>query len=109
MKNEPLKKDTKQQFTVAAWIKESGFGSSLEEDFPPYVVDIYISDLHLGIELDGPHHFKKRDQKRDEELFRDYGLVIWRYSNKEITGKFKSSFIKNLMQFAQGKVDAETQ
>ena len=109
MKNEPRKKDTKQQFTVAAWIKESGFGSSFEEDFPPYVVDIYISDLHLGIELDGPHHFKKRDQKRDEELFRDYGLVIWRYSNKEITGKFKSSFIKNLMQFAQGKVDAETQ
>ena len=108
MKSEPRKKDTKQQFTVAAWVKEAGFGSSLEEDFPPYVVDIYISDLHLGIELDGPHHFKKRDQRRDEELLRDYGLVIWRHNNDEIVGKFKSSFIDNLMTFAQGKINAET-
>ena len=108
MKSEPRKKDTKQQFTVAAWVKEAGFGSSLEEDFPPYVVDIYISDLHLGIELDGPHHFKKRDQRRDAVLFRDYGLVIWRHNNDEIVGKFKSSFIDNLMTFAQGKINAET-
>jgi|TARA_R110000744_G_scaffold247327_6_gene363824 very-short-patch-repair endonuclease len=108
VKSEPRKKDTKQQFTVAAWVKEAGFGSSLEEDFPPYVVDIYISDLHLGIELDGPHHFKKRDQRRDEVLFRDYGLVIWRHNNDEIVGKFKSSFIDNLMTFAQGKINAET-
>jgi very-short-patch-repair endonuclease len=108
MKSEPRKKDTRQQFMIATWVKEAGFGSSLEEDFPPYVVDVYISDLHLGIELDGPHHFKKRDQKRDEELFRDHELIIWRYSNTEITDKFKSSFIKNLMNFAQGKINAET-
>ena len=108
MRSAPRKKDTPHQYMMASWIKEAGFGSMLEEDFPPYVVDIYIPDLQLGIELDGPiGHFKKRDRERDEYLFSEYDIVIWRYQNKEVKSKFKSIFIENLLKFAQGRLDAQ--
>jgi len=108
MKSDPRKKDTPQQFLVAAWIREAGFGTTLEEDFPPYVVDVYIPDLHLGVELDGPHHFRKRDAIRDEKLLSEYSLEIWRFNNTEIVSNFKSMFIDNIINFAQGRIDAST-
>jgi len=107
MKSDPRKKDTKQQFTVASWIKEAGFGITLEEDFPPYVVDIYVPDLQLGVELDGPYHFKKKDRERDAYLLETYQLPIWRFNNKEIITGYKSIFIDNILKFAQGQIDAE--
>ena len=106
MKSDPRKKDTPQQFLVAAWIREAGFGTSLEEDFPPYVVDVYIPDLHLGIELDGPPHFRKQDAIRDERLLSEYEPELWRLKNTEIVSKFKSIFIDNILNFAQGRIDA---
>ena len=106
MKSDPRKKDTPQQFLVAAWIREAGFGTTLEEDFPPYVVDVYIPDLHLGIELDGPHHFRKRDAIRDENLLSEYSLEIWRFNNAEIVRNYKSMFIDNIINFAQGRINA---
>ena len=108
MKSDPRKKDTPQQFLVASWIKEAGFGTTLEEDFPPYVVDVYIPDLHLGIELDGPHHFRKQDAIRDENLLSEYNLEIWRFNNTEIVRNYKSIFIDNIIKFAQGRIDAST-
>ena len=108
MKSDPRKKDTPQQFLVAAWVREAGFGTSLEEDFPPYVVDVYVPDLHLGIELDGPHHFRKRDAIRDAKLLSEYSLEIWRFNNTEIVRNFKSIFIDNIINFAQGRINAST-
>ena len=106
MKSQPRKKDTPQQLLLASWVKEAGFGSSLEEEFPPFVVDIYISELHLGLELDGPFHLKKSDKKRDSYLQSEYNLPIWRFLNKEIVSSFKPVFIDTLIQFAQDKIDA---
>ena len=48
MRPEPRKKDTPTQFLMAAWVREAGFGSILEHDFEPYIVDIYIPDLALA-------------------------------------------------------------
>ena len=104
MKSEPRKQDTKEQLTVASWVKEAGLGIILEEDFPPYIVDIYIPDLHLGIELDGPFHMKKKDRNRDEYLRVEYNLPIWRFTNKEINNGFKSIFIDDILKFAQGQI-----
>ena len=39
MRPEPRKKDTPEQFKMAEWVKEAGFGSILEQDIEPYVVD----------------------------------------------------------------------
>lgn len=45
-------------------------GISYVEEYPiaQYSCDIYISDLRLLVEIDGPTHWPKRDQVRDEAL-----------------------------------------
>ena len=45
MRPEPRKKAPPEQFMMAEWVREAGVGSILEQDFEPYVVDIYIPDL----------------------------------------------------------------
>ena len=57
----------------------------------PYIVDFYIADAKLVIELDGSQHFeetgKSSDQKRDAYLS-GLGLCVLRYSNIEINRNF---------------------
>jgi len=106
MKSEPRKKDTPEQFLMASWVKEAGFGSILEQDFEPYVVDIYIPDLLLALEIDGPYHMTRRDKYRDIYIRTTYNIEIWRYPLKIIKSSFKIGFIDNLLQYAQEQVDA---
>ena len=46
--------------------------------FPPYTVDIYIPSAHIAVEVDGPHHKKKKDEKRDKKLLDIYNLPVIR-------------------------------
>ena len=75
MRPEPRKKDTPTQFLMASWVKEAGFGSILEYDFEPYVVDIYIPDLLLALEIDGPYHMVRRDAYRDAYILTTYNIA----------------------------------
>ena len=57
-----------------------------------YVVDFYVADANLVIELDGSQHYENQGQvisdfKRDEYL-KSIGLVVLRYSNFEIQKDF---------------------
>ena len=106
MRPEPRKKDTPEQFKMAEWVKEAGFGSILEQDFEPYVVDIYIPDLLLGLEIDGPFHLKKRDANRDSYIKDNYKIEIWRFSLKEVKTSLKEEFINKLILYAQEQVNA---
>lgn len=103
------KKDTKQQLLLAKWIRGLGVGCNLEEDFEPYVVDIYIPDLDLAVEVDGPFHFKKRDKVRDEVLNMKYGITVWRFKSQDINQSFKPFFEDQLMSFIKETIDAHTQ
>jgi very-short-patch-repair endonuclease len=103
---EPRKKDTPEQFLMAFWVKEAGFGSILEQDFEPYVVDIYVPDLLLALEIDGPYHMKRRDMKRDSFIKDNYKIEIWRFPLKEVKTSFKEEFINNLILYAQEQIDA---
>ena len=49
-----------------------------EVRFPPYTVDIYIPSAHIAVEVDGPHHKKKKDEKRDKRLLDTYNLPVIR-------------------------------
>lgn len=51
-----------------------------------YMLDIYISSLQLAIELDGNQHENQLqyDQKRDDCLLNDWGIVTLRFKNKEV-------------------------
>ena len=57
-----------------------------------YIVDFYIADHRLIIELDGSQHYefqgKENDTVRDEYL-RSLGFTVLRYSNLEVLRDFK--------------------
>ncbi len=52
--------------SVCEWI--SALGLVYVEEYPlgPYSLDIYLSELNLDVELDGPWHSPKKDAVRDE-------------------------------------------
>ena len=56
-----------------------------------YIVDFYIAQAKLVIELDGSQHYEtagqSSDKKRDAEL-RELGLTVLRYSNTDISRHF---------------------
>ena len=106
MRPEPRKKDTPEQFMMAEWVRDAGFGSILEQDFEPYVVDIYIPDLLLALEIDGPYHMKRRDASRDVYIRDNYKIEIWRFPLKEVRHSFKNEFITQLIKYAEEQIDA---
>jgi very-short-patch-repair endonuclease len=56
-----------------------------------YIVDFYISEAKIVIELDGWQHYeedaKSKDEERDDCLTK-MGILVLRYTNKEINSKF---------------------
>lgn len=109
-RNEPTKRFTHEQMRVATWIRELGFAHSLEAEFGDYWVDIYVAELNLAIELDGPYHFSSRDNKRDAFLMGKFGLDIWRFKNNQIIESFKSTFVSYILEkAAQLEKDARGQ
>lgn len=56
-----------------------------------YIVDFYIPERKLVIEIDGEQHYKqehkKDDIKRDENL-KEKGIVVLRYDNRDIDRNF---------------------
>lgn len=55
-----------------------------ERPFLPYCVDIYLPEWHLAIEVDGPHHSKKKDEVRDGFLRAYFGLAVRRMNVAKI-------------------------
>ena len=55
-----------------------------EVDFPPYRADIYIPDVHVVVEVDGPHHSKKSNEKRDTNRLEQYLLPTFRIKTKDV-------------------------
>lgn len=65
-----------------------------EQPFRPYKVDIYLPEWHLVIEVDGPFHNAAADRRRDNALFRNYGLETLRINGKKW---IKTSTIEELI------------
>ena len=65
-------------------IQNLGFHVEDEHPFPPYSVDCYVPEAHVAFEADGPGHLKKRDAARDAELELIYGVLVRRFSQKDL-------------------------
>ena len=78
-----------------------------EVPFPPYQVDIYIPDVHVAIEVDGPHHSKKANEKRDKKLLEEYLLPTFRIKANDVraTGLWKP----DLLAFLEGHTETATE
>ena len=97
MRDDAFKTDTKHQLLINRWIEELGIGTVLEQPFGNYSIDIFIPDLNLGIEVDGPYHLKRRDSKRDEYLKQTHDVDIWRIPIKDMGAGYKYKLINRLM------------
>ena len=57
-----------------------------------YIVDFYIAEAQIVIELDGSQHYKEegiqKDKIRDERL-KSLGFKVLRYTNLDINWRFK--------------------
>ena len=56
-----------------------------------YIVDFYIAEAKIVIELDGSQHFEAEGQQADalrDEYLRSLGLTVLRYTNSEVNRNF---------------------
>lgn len=57
-----------------------------------YIVDFYIADKKLAIEIDGEEHFLGTRPEKDAErtiYLNNLGIKVVRYSNYDVTAKFR--------------------
>ncbi len=70
-----------------------------------YIVDFYIAEKKIAIEIDGSGHYftqaEEKDKKRDAFL-NEQGIRVLRYTNLEITRNFKS-VCADIYQYLQGE------
>ena len=73
-----------------------------QHNIESYIVDFYIAEKKVVIEIDGLQHtsleHKALDEKRDQDLSK-WGIKVLRYSNKDINQSFNSvasDILKNL-------------
>lgn len=54
--------------------------------FKPHyrIVDFYLPEQNLIVEIDGPYHDREKDLKRDEELQKTQGVRILRLTNEQV-------------------------
>ena len=56
-----------------------------------YIVDFYIAEAKMVIELDGSQHFEAEGQRTDElrdAYLRSLGLTVLRYANSDVNWNF---------------------
>jgi len=88
------------QLAIDKIVKEMGFSTDVEKEFPPYFVDVYVYSIHAGIEYDGAHSFKKKDRERDNYLMEKYKLPIKRLEFFAPKEKVKEALIPFLKECA---------
>ncbi len=74
------------------FLKELPHTVHRQKVFGNYIVDFYIATAKIVIELDGSQHYigpqSEKDIKRDE-YFNSLGIMVLRYSNRDINDNFK--------------------
>jgi len=70
-----------------------------------YLLDIYIPDIRLDVEIDGNFHDnqKQRDQKRSDNLMESWGIITIRFKNMEIEKDDIKSSIERIIYEQKGK------
>lgn len=75
---EPKYTGTEGHLALTRLLEDLGYVVEEEREFSPYSVDCYVERLHVAFEFDGPHHSKRRDEKRDDRLMAWYALPVIR-------------------------------
>jgi len=94
---------TNGQLTIEKWVRELGFITELEKEFPPYWADIYLQEVHVAIEYDGAQHWKKKDRKKDAHLIAEYLLPVFRI--KQLSPK--ETNVTNIRNFIEEHIETK--
>ena len=96
MQYTPKPYTSKTQMKMSARVSNMGFIVEDDASFPPYFIDIFLIEFHLGIECDGhwSHKLRKsKDPQRDRFLMETYSLPIIRFP------KMKDCTLEHVMDF----------
>ena len=74
---ESVKSFSDAHVQVSKILERAGLEIMEETSFPPFSADVYIPSHHIVVEIDGPQHEKKRDERRDKKLLEEYGLPVF--------------------------------
>ncbi len=100
---------TKGHKRLHSLVVDCGLDVDDEVEFPPYTVDIYVPELHVAIEYDGPKHDQRaqklRDQKRDRELWETYALPVLRINHAEMGTIPKTDYYTNSEVLLMSKIN----
>jgi len=69
-----------------------GFRFCRQKPLGAFIVDFYCHKAKLVIEIDGEIHLKediKRDDQNKDEYFKNIGLTVLRFTNKEVFTKIE--------------------
>ncbi len=64
---------------VIEWIAAIGLEYVEEFSVGPYSLDIYLPEMKLAVELDGPQHNRRKDAIRDHIVLTDFGIRTVRF------------------------------
>ena len=64
--------------TLCSWLSQLGIAYVEEYSVEPYSLDIFIPEINLGVEIDGPSHSPKKDALRDKKILEEYEVKIIR-------------------------------
>ena len=75
------------------FLKRLPFTVNRQKNIGDFIVDFFIAEKRVVIEIDGAQHFepnnKNADKRRDDELLK-LGITVLRYSNYEINNNFEA-------------------
>ena len=84
------------------FLKKIPFTVHRQKTIGNYILDFYIANKKVAIEIDGIQHqteeAKKADIQRDKD-FENIGITVLRYSNKDVNSNFNAvceDILKNL-------------
>ncbi|MBD2108475.1 DUF559 domain-containing protein [Nodosilinea sp. FACHB-13] len=65
--------------------KQRGYKVRRQQPIGPFVVDFYISQVRLVIEIDGPSHAHRADRDRQRQtLLEELGLTVLRFKTDAV-------------------------
>lgn len=96
------------QAVVERWLNEAGYESSQERVIGRHTIDIFLDRKNIGIEVDGPWHYHKRDAKRDKELLDKFGVRIFRIKDEDVFESNKEQIMKEFEDWLNSEIKSNS-
>lgn len=87
------------------FLKRIPYTVNRQKVFGRYIVDFFIAEAKIVIELDGSQHYTESGEMYDKErdtYFNDCGIMVLRYTNRQIHDDF-DNVCRDIMEYIEGR------